>query len=147
MGVKATSARTYILTQAPKREPVPTPFWPDLDGQVYLQDIPSAELIALQAETLGENGQPDAAKAGAGLICKALVIREEDGTYSPVFKYPDDLGSVSYLGMSLLMPLFTQANAFFGLTSDALQSAKNGLGPMPTSSNGIGSVKDAILVP
>jgi hypothetical protein len=147
MGNKASSIRNDILSQAPKREAVPTPFWPTAEGSIYLQDVPAAEVNALQTDSTNEAGQADVMKAGAGLLCKALVVKEDDGTYAPMFNYPDDRDTVAHLGMSLLMPVINQANAFFGLTTDAIAQAKNASGPSQNNSSGIGSVMNAYIVP
>ena len=84
MGQRAQAARNFVLSQAPKRELVPTPFWPDLNGFVHLEDVPSDEVTQVNNGAIGSNGQFDPMKAGAGLICKALVVREDDGTFSPI---------------------------------------------------------------
>jgi hypothetical protein len=147
MGERATNARNYALSQAPKREPVPTPFWPDLESFVYLEDVPTDEINQITTSSTNEQGKTDTAKVGAAMLCKALVIREDDGTYSPMFSYPDDVSTVAHLGTSLLFPVFNQANAFFGFTVDAVAQAKNGSGPNQSDSSGIGSVKNASIVP
>jgi hypothetical protein len=148
MGEQAKKARQYILAQAPKREAVPTPFWPDLNGRVFLEDVPADEITQITEDAKDmRTGEADAAKAGAAMICKALVVKEDDGTYSPIFVYPDDRDTVAHLGMATLLPVFNQANAFFGLTPDALAQAKNESRPMSSNNSGTGSVPNARLVP
>lgn len=147
MGAKAQSARNYIFNRQPKREAVPTPFWPDLEGSVFLQDVPSDEIMSIQDDATS-NGAVDNAKAGAAMICKALVIKEDDGTWSNVFVYPDDLTQVAHLGTSLLLPVMNQANTFFGFDAKTVEAAKNGSGPMQSNSIGIGSsVQEAVIIP
>ena len=146
MGERAAAARNRALSQAPKREAVPTPFWPDDNGFVYLEDVPGDEVTAISKNYINEAGQPDNAKVGAALLCKALVIKEADGTYAPMFNYPDDVSTVAHLGMSLQMPLVKQANSFFGLTTDAVAQAKNDSEPMPNNSSGTGSL-NAYIAP
>jgi hypothetical protein len=149
MGERAQAARNRALSQAPKREAVPTPFWPDDEGFVFLEDVPADEVTAPNMKYLTEAGQPDTAKAGAALLCKALVIKEADGTYSHMFNFPDDVSTVAHLGMSVLMPVTNQANVFFGFTPKAVEQAKNDSEPTQNSSSGIGSatVREASIVP
>lgn len=147
MGERAQAARNRALSQAPKREAVPTPFWPESDGYVYLEDVPSDEVTAISTNYTNEAGQPDPAKTGVALLCKALMVKEDDGTYARMFNYPDDVSTVAHLGMSLLMPVINQANVFFGLTTDAVAQAKNGSGPSQNNSSGIGSVPTAYIRP
>ncbi len=139
MGAKAQSARTYVFNQQPKREAVATPFWPDLDGSVYLQDVPSDEIMAFQ--------QMELAQANGALLCKSLVVLEDDGTYSPIFVYPDDITQVSHLGTALLLPVTEAANSFFGFTKGTVEQAKNDLKPITNNASGIGSVQTASIVP
>lgn len=140
MGERASQARNRILSQAPKRELVPTPFWPELNGFVYLQDVPSNEFTSLWKESTNEQGKPDPAKVGAALLCKALVVREDDGTFSPLFNYPDDRDTVATLGMSVQKRLTEQTNAFFGFTPDAVAQAQ-------AQNDSSGSVPTAHIVP
>ena len=147
MGERAQAARNRALSQAPKREPVPTPFWPEDDGYVYLEDVPGDEVTAINTNYTNAAGQQDTSKAGAALLCKALVIREADGTYSHMFNYPDDVSSVAHLGMSLLVPVTNQANAFFGFKTGAVAQAKNDLEQSQNNSSGSDSAMNASIVP
>lgn len=83
------------------------------------------------------------------MLCKALVIKEDDSTYSPMFHYPDDVSTVAHLGLSLLMPVINQANAFFGFAPKAVEQAKNASEPTQNDSSGTGSatVREASIVP
>lgn len=147
MGERSQAARNRVLAQAPKREAVATPFWPEDDGKIYLQDVPQDELSALTEQNKGEDGKVDSGKIGASLLCKALVVLEDDGTYAPLFNYPDDRDTVAHLGTSMLSPITSKVNDFFGFTAGAVASAKNDLEPMQSNSSGIGSQKSAVIVP
>lgn len=147
MGERAQAARNRALSQAPKREAVPTPFWPESEGYVHLEDVPADEVKQVNDGATGPDGRVDDTKAGVGLLCKALVVKEADGTYAPMFTYPDDVGTVSHLGMSILVPMIEQMNSFFGFNKGAVAAAKNDLEPNQNGSSGSGSAMNAYIVP
>ena len=121
----AEDIRNYVAAQPLKLEPVPTPFWPQYDGQVFMQDMPGDELMTLQALANRPNvpGQMDSNTLMMGaLVCKALVCREADGMVARI--WPDESREdVAKLGATVLAPVFKQLSDFFGLGADEKKAA------------------------
>lgn len=120
--MKAKDARRYTLEKVGvKRELVKTPFWPELDGHVYMEDIPTDELLTMEHLKKAPNG--DLFYIGA-LLCKALVV-EDEGRFERMYE-ETDRELVVKLGGSVLGPIFLHAQTFYGTGSNAVQAAKNG---------------------
>lgn len=112
-------ARQYVLNQALKLEAVPTPFWPDLDGSVYLQDVPSGEIGELQMALRGQS-----MKLVGALICKALVVKDKEKPDEPAQRLflDTDRDAVLQIGTTILAPLGDKITTFFGMNDSTLET-------------------------
>jgi hypothetical protein len=136
------SARNYILTQAPKTQDVATPFWPDLNGQVALRDMPGADLIDQSVAQM--SGNLSASALPAAIVCKSLILKD---TGERIFQ-DTDRDAVAQLGSTVLKPLFEQVQSFFGLGQNVdIEQLKKSLGTTTSNSLGTSSVTEASIVP
>jgi hypothetical protein len=114
--------REKALNTPLKTQPVATPFWEETDGLVYLQDIPTDELLGLEPLKKAANGE--VLYVGA-LLCRALVARDEQGHLQRIFE-DTDRELVVKMGTGMLNPLFLEVQKFFGMTQNAVAQVKNG---------------------
>ncbi len=124
---KIAKIRETALNTGMKRELVPTPFWEDTDGDVFLQDIGTDELLSLESlkKAPADEGVTGESLYVAALICRALVAQDESGQWQPVFT-DNDRKLVAKMGAGMLAPLYMQVQKFFGNNPNAPQTAKNG---------------------
>lgn len=120
--MKIKQIREQALNTPLKTQPVSTPFWEGTDGSVFLQDIPTDELLGLEPLKKAPNGET--LYVGA-LLCRALVARNEQGQLERIFE-DTDREQVVKMGTGMLNPLFLAVQQFFGMSADAVATAKNG---------------------
>lgn len=128
----AASIREYIHQQKPKQEPVATPFWPEADGHICIQDVPTDELLNLTSANRDASGKLDMALYMASMLCMSLVVRETGEQVFPI----TDRDFVAKLGASLLTPVFKQVQHFFGIGEDAVEEAKKNFTTLLNGSSG-----------
>ena len=112
--------RQYALSQAPKMELVSTPFWPDLDGYVYIMDVPTGEVGDLQLSLKNQN-----MKMVGAILCKALVVKDKDNPEAPAQRMFSDTDreTVLQLGTSVITPIGNQMAKLFGMDQTKLDDA------------------------
>ena len=82
-------------------EPIATPFWPDLDGQISVRELSGDEQFEYEGSDRGKD-------ATGKVIVKTVLLTESK---SPLFNDTDFQWVMQTFGMSKLKPLFYKALA------------------------------------
>jgi hypothetical protein len=90
------TARNFIAGYSLKSQPVPTPFWPDLDGQVSVRELSGSESFEYENSDKGD-------QAIGKVLVKTILLTESK---SPIFNDTDFQWLVDTVGIAVLKPLF-----------------------------------------
>ncbi len=116
----AKTAREYIYSQPRKQMDVATPFWPELDGHIAVQDIPASIALRLEKQNKGSDGQVDAAALVGSVLVNCLVLKD---TGEPLFSAAER-DMVTGLGLTVLNGIGKAALDFLGMSDANAASAK-----------------------
>lgn len=119
------TARNFVAGYGLQSAPVPTPFWPDLDGFVSVRELSGQE--SFDYEKAEKNDL-----ATGQLLVKTILLTESK---SPIFNELDAQWLLKTVGISVLKPLFMKVLELSGMLKaqqpTAVDEAKKSSNPTP----------------
>lgn len=93
------TARNLVAGYGLHSEPFPTPFWPDLDGQISVRELSGTEQFDYENSDKGKD-------ATGKVLVKTILLTESK---TPLFNDTDFQWVMDTMGMSVLSPMFYKA--------------------------------------